>query len=89
VLRETISRLSVWDAVAHAQTTLEAGAVLEFCRVYRNDATVMEGEGDAYQVKFHSAGHQYTCPLYRFQPRTRLLELVSVEAIPAREAVAV
>jgi len=88
VLRETISRLSVWDAGAHTQTTLEPGAVLEFCRVYHNGPT-LAGEADAYEVEFHSAGRCYTCPLYRFQPRTRLLRLVSVEAIPAREAVAV
>jgi len=86
VLRETISQLSVWDAAAHTQITLEPGAVLESCRVYR-DESAPAGEADAYEVEFHSTGRRYTCPLFRFQARTRLL--VSAEAIPAREAVAV
>ncbi|MGA2271413.1 MAG: hypothetical protein ABSH44_23355 [Bryobacteraceae bacterium] len=40
-------------------------------------------------MEFQSSGRRYTCPLFRFQPRTRAVELVWVEGIPAREAVAV
>jgi hypothetical protein len=34
------------------------------------------GGSEPYLVRFEAGGHEYTCPLYAFQPRT---EMVSTE----------
>jgi hypothetical protein len=40
-------------------------------------------------MEFQSSGRRFASPLFRFQPRTQAVDLVCVEGIPAREAVAV
>ena len=74
---------------AGSAVTLEPGAILYFCRIHRNSYAETEAGAEVYVMEFQSSGRPYTCPLFRFQPRTRAVELVWVEGIPAREAVAV
>ena len=84
VVREITRRLAVWDTGACSAVVLEPGAVLTRCRIHRNH----EG-GEPYVMEFHHAGRLYSCPLFRFQPRTQPVEFVGAESAPAREAVAV
>jgi hypothetical protein len=62
---------------------LEPGAVISCCRIHRNCE-----DGEPYVMEFHYSGRLYSCPLFRFQPRTQPVQLVGGEGIPAREAVA-
>jgi hypothetical protein len=74
---------------AGSAVTLEPGATLYLCRIHRNSHAETGTGSEVYVMEFQSSGRRYTCPLFRFQPRTRAVELVWVEGIPAREAVAV
>jgi hypothetical protein len=53
-------------------TVLDAGTVVSGCTVMRQEP----GGSEPYLVRFEAGGHEYTCPLYAFQPRT---EMVSTE----------
>jgi hypothetical protein len=86
VLREITRPFEAWDQVACHAAMLVPGLVLDTCRIQRFD----EPSGrEAYGVEFHLAGRQYTCPLYLFQARTRIVELDALEGIPARDAATV
>jgi hypothetical protein len=89
VLREAIRPLEAWDAAARSTVTLEPGALLSCCQVHRGRDTEVEAGFEPYVMEFESSGRQYTCALFRFQPRTQAVELVWVQGIPACEAVAV
>jgi len=65
-MREVINPLSVWDAGTSRQILLPPGAILTACQIRRT-----AGE---YAVEFQSEGRHYTCPLFRFQPRTQPLD---------------
>jgi hypothetical protein len=69
--------------------TLESGAILYSCRIHRRSHAETEAGSEVYVMEFQSSGRRYVSPLVRFQPRTRAVDLVGVEGIPAREAVAV
>ena len=84
MLREITRQLMAWDAGARSAVTLEPGAVLSNCRIHRNCE-----DGEPYVMEFQHSGRLYSCPLFRFQPRTQAVPLVWVEEIPAREAAAV
>ena len=70
VVREVSQPLPVWDAAARSDTTLHPGAVLCSWQIHRSAGV----EAEAYLMEFHSAGRLYTCPLYLFQPRTRVID---------------
>ena len=42
--------------------------------------------GEPYLVRFEVGGHEYTCPLYAFQPRTEMLSSETADAPLARAA---
>lgn len=85
-LREVIRPLNVRDADAGSLTTLQPGSILSSCRIRRTPANCGE---EAYLMEFLFSGRRYACPLYLFQPRTRVLEVVRVEEVAVRETVAV
>lgn len=89
VLRKAIRPLDAWDALARSAVTLEPGALLSCCRIHRSSDTEIEAGLETYLMEFESSGRRYTCPLFRFQPRTQAAELVSVEGIPARKVMAI
>ena len=86
MLREIIRPFEAWDQVACHTARLDPGLVLNTCGVQRFDQ--FSGR-ETYGVEFHLSGRRYTCPLYLFQARTRIVELDAVEEIPARDAAAV
>ena len=80
-MRRVCRPLSAWDVGARSLAGLEPGAILSAWKVSR-----VEGD-DPYLVHFESGGRQYTCPLFRFQPRTETAEAPAAhETIPARDA---
>ena len=89
MIREVSSPLAAWDVAASSAVTLEPGAILYSCRIHRNSHAETETGAEVYVMEFQSSGRRYTSPLCRFQPRTRAVDLVWVEGIPAREVVAV
>jgi hypothetical protein len=74
---------------AGSAVTLEPGAILYSCRILRHSHAETEAGSEVYVMEFQSSGRRFTSPLFRFQPRTQAVDLVWVEGIPAREAVAV
>ena len=86
LVREVIRPFQAWDAVARSAVTLEPGVVLNACLVQRFAG---HAGSEAYGVEFHSSGRRYTCPLYLFQARTRVMDHVAVAENTASEAVAV
>jgi len=79
-LRETTSPLGVWDIAGRSEVTLRPGSLLSRCRIRRHTQAEVDSGADAYEVEFHADGRRYFCPLFRFQPRTRLVEPVAREA---------
>jgi hypothetical protein len=67
---------------AGSSVTLEPGAILCACRIRRNGHAETETGAEVYVMEFQSSGRQYSAPLFRFQPRTQAVDLVSVEEIP-------
>ena len=68
--------LSVWDPAGNCFVTLQPGAVLRECRVRSSVRIGPEGRSTAYVAEFEVDARTYYCPLYRFLPRTYLLESV-------------
>jgi hypothetical protein len=68
--RTVIGKLKVWDVAAGAGATLEPGGTLCSCEMSRDSAAAGT---DPYVMQFLSAGRLYTCPLFRFQPRTQFV----------------
>ena len=89
MLRETISTLDVWDIAGRSEGTLEPGVLLSRCRIRRHSQSEVESGAEAYAVELQAASRHCVCPLFRFQPRTKSVESVWAEEIPARDAVAV
>ena len=89
VIREVSSPLAARDVAAGCEVALEPGAILYSCRIRRNSHAETESGAEVYAMEFQSSGRQYSAPLFRFQPRTQAADLVWVEGIPVREAVAV
>ena len=83
-LRQITRHLEAWDTVARSAVLLEPGIVISGCRIDRNG----EG-GEPYVMEFRYSGRQYSCPLFRFQPRTESLHPAGCGEISAREAAAV
>jgi hypothetical protein len=71
MIREVIRTLQVWDADACIVGTLERGVVISSCSIQRS---LPGSDAEAYQVQFLSSGRRYCCPLYLFQPRTRIVQ---------------
>lgn len=84
VLREITRQLKAWDDGACSTVVFEPGAVISCCRIHRN-----REDGEPYVMEFQFSGRLYSCPLFRFQPRTQPVQLVGAEGIPAREAAAI
>ena len=74
---------------AGSAVTLEPGAILYSCGIHRNSHAETETGAEVYVMEFQSSGRRYFSPLFRFQPRTQVVDLIWVEGIPARETVAV
>jgi hypothetical protein len=68
VNREIIRPLAAWDVEDRATVVLDPGAILCECRILRDNAPGAE----PYLVEFHCEQHRYSCPLFAFQPRTRI-----------------
>ena len=71
-MREVIQALRVWDPEIRRQTWLQPGTIVRACCV-RLQVSGEEGI-EEYSVELEWEGHRYTCPLFRFQPRTQLLD---------------
>jgi hypothetical protein len=82
-LRKITQELQAWDNGAGSIVTLEPGVVLSSCQIHRD-----RQDGEPYVMEFQHSGKVYSCPLFRFQPRTQPIDVVGIGAIPAREAVA-
>jgi hypothetical protein len=70
VLRELISPLQVWDCAAHATAILKPGALITRFEILKNSNTESDPQADVYLMAFETQGRSYTCPLFRFLPRT-------------------
>lgn len=79
MFREVIRTLQVWDAEACIVGTLEGGAVISSFSIQRS---LPGSEAEAYQVQFLSSGRTYCCPLYLFQPRTRIVQMSDMVPTP-------
>ena len=84
VVREIVRQLKAWDTGSRSAVTLEPGAVVSCCRIHRD-----REDGEPYVMEFQHSGRLYSCPLFRFQPRTQPIQLVGVSGGPAREAAAI
>ena len=84
-----IGPLAAWDVASGSAVTLEAGAILYSCRLCRRSRVETETGAEVYVMEFQSSGRRYFSPLFRFQPRTQVVDLIWVEGIPAREGLAV
>ncbi len=80
--RATIRDLTVWDPAARGFITLQPGVLLETCRIRPSLEIGPHDTPAAYVAEFIFADRVYRCPLYSFQPRTRVLD----ERGSAREA---
>ena len=89
MIREVTSPLAAWDVAAGSSVTLEPGAILYSCRIRRHSHAETETGSEVYVMEFQPSGRRYFSPLFRFQPRTQAVDLIWVEGIPAREALAV
>ena len=83
MLRKTTSKLGVWDPAARSAVTLGPGKLLMSCSIRRHNQAEVNSGADTYDVEFLADGRQYVCPLFRFQPRTEIVEtpLFDVDAI--------
>ena len=79
MIREVIRTLQVWDADACIVGTLERGVVISSCSIQRS---LPGSDTEAYQVHFLSSGRRYFCPLYLFQPRTRIVQMSDMVPTP-------
>jgi hypothetical protein len=70
VKREIFRTLPAWDVISCRHTTLELGKVLTGWQI-RSTSNA------AYLVDFECERRSYTCPLYAFLPRTRIVEEVA------------
>ena len=89
MLRETTGSFRAWDVSRRSAVTLEPGSLLSHCRIRRHSQTEIDSGAEAYEVEFQADGRLHVCPLFRFQPRTQVVESVGLEGIPARDAIAV
>jgi len=78
MLRETTGEFRAWDVSKRSAVTLEPGSLLSHCRIRRHSQTEVDSGAEAYEVEFQAGGRLHICPLFRFQPRTRAVELVGV-----------
>ena len=76
MIREVIGPLAAWDVAAGSDVTLEPGAILYACRIRSHSHAETETGAEAYVMEFQSSGRPYSCPLFRFQPRTQAVDLV-------------
>ncbi len=67
MLKEVIAPLLVWDVANNSNVRLEPGSILASCSIHRNGDT-------PYMMTFYWSGRELTCPLFRFQPRTRSID---------------
>ena len=81
LLREVISPLGVREIAGRSEVTLRPGSLISRCRIRRQTQAEVDSGADAYEVEFHADGRAYLCPLFRFQPRTRLVERVTLGAV--------
>jgi hypothetical protein len=65
-----IRPLQVWDTAAYSESTIDPGVLIASCRIRHS--------GGAYTMEFDSAGRLYTCALYLFQARTKLVDFLPV-----------
>ena len=84
LLREITRRLTAWDVTTRSTVIFEPGTVISSCRIHRD-----REDGEPYVMEFRHSGRLYSCPLFRFQPRTQAVPFVGAERIPAREEAAV
>jgi hypothetical protein len=89
MVRETTGSFRAWDVLERSAVTLEPGSLLSHCRIRRHSQAEIDSGADAYEVEFQADGRVHVCPLFRFQPRTRAVELLGLEEIPERHAIAV
>jgi hypothetical protein len=79
--------LEAWDVGAASDVRLDAGQLVYAHRVR---CEPLAGPAlDPYVTEFECGGRLYTCPLYRFQARARIVEPETEPAIPERNAAAV
>ena len=86
VIRELLSGLDAWDICAREDVHLEAGMLVSVLRIRCQPLA-----GPAvipYLTEFECGGRAYTCPLYRFQARTRTAELEFAGSLPERSVAA-
>jgi len=77
VSRTVIRKIVAKDAAGSTGFSVEPGAVLEDCRVVRND--VAAPAVDVYVVEFEFAGRRLHYPLVDFQARTEALQPVPLQ----------
>ena len=87
MIRELVSSLEAWDAGRSSVVRLEAGQLVYVQRV--RCEPLAGHAADPYVAEFECGGRIYTCPLYRFQARARVVDPETVEAIPEPNAAAV
>ncbi len=80
LLCEIISPLEAREIGGRSEVAMRPGTLISRCRIRRRSQAEVDSGADTYEVEFHSAGRTYLCPLFRFQPRTRLVEQVAQAA---------
>jgi len=81
VIREIIRPLCAWDSVESASVILPPRTRIDGCRILSNGVSGATSEREPYEMEFEVSGRRYTCPLFRFQPRTESVACVSAEAL--------
>ena len=85
MIREVIRPLNAWNTDLCSPVTLQPGSILSGCRIEPN-GIAHPGPGlEPYIVEFHSSGHRYVCPLFRFQPRTQAVVAVDETVVQVDE----
>ena len=75
--REVVRPLLSLDEVDYSMVKLEPGSVLSCCQL-KNIRSGTLGGRDPYVVAFEWSGRRLVCPLFQFQPRTRVIEVSAV-----------
>jgi len=68
---------------------LEPGAILSGCQIRPNWRRQLFAEIEPYAMEFHSCGRRYAAPLFSFQPRTKIVDVVLADAVALRKAMAI
>jgi hypothetical protein len=67
---------------------LKPGALLSRCEILRNSNAESDPAADVYVMAFECEDRRYTCPLFRFLPRTHTVVAPAVAEQPAGATVA-